>query len=114
VQFARYLGAIVERSLRNPEPGPSVAPRQLILSSHSPAILRALATSDENGIDGAVFLDMATRVARGRPDSRVTRCRVIVGQEHSTGPRRFPQDGDVRVVSPAEIAEFEVTEALHR
>lgn len=79
-QFVRYLRALVERSLTRQTD--SVADRQLtqlILSSHSPAILRALAPGDGGGRTDAIYLDTVGRGQKGEPRSRITRQRLPSG-----------------------------------
>lgn len=111
-QFVRYLRALVARALDakagdQPESMESSL-TQLILSSHSPAILRALEASRGGLRDDAVFMDVVTRARRGEPSSRVTRWRGVPGGQLGSGA-----GWDVgSVVSPAEIQEFEVSEAL--
>lgn len=111
-QFVRYLRALVERSLTRQTDSESVAGRQLtqlILSSHSPAILRALAPRDEGGRTDAIYLDTVTRGKKGEPRSRITRQRPIGGDQLTLD---LAETGSV--VSDAEIAEFEVLEMLDR
>ncbi|MEO3745460.1 AAA family ATPase [Plantactinospora sp. B5E13] len=105
-QFVRYLRALVSRALETRADGSALT--QLILSSHSPAILRALQPAQPDTGTNAVFMDVVTRVRRGEPRSRVTRWRAI-------GSRQMSIDdllGNAEVVSPAEIAEFEVMAEL--
>jgi hypothetical protein len=84
---------------------------QLILSSHSPAILRALAPVESGLRDDAVYADVVTRDRRNEPRSRVSRFRKLAG----SGRLTLDQAGEVgAIVSPIEIAEFEVLEALDR
>ena len=110
-QFVKYLRTLVARALdAKIVDDDASALTQLILSSHSPAILRALAPV-ETGLRGdAVYMDVVTRVRRGEPRSRVSRFRRIAG-----GQPTFDQGLDIgAVVSPMEIQEFEVSEALDR
>lgn len=108
-QFVRYLRALVDRSLEQHDDGGGHRLTQLILSSHSPAILRALDEGSDGGRADAVFLDVVTRVNKPRPRSRVTRSRPIGG-----GQLALELPDASGVVSKAEIAEFEVLEMLDR
>ncbi|WP_213454191.1 AAA family ATPase [Rhizomonospora bruguierae] len=107
-QFVRHLRTLVDRSLERRLTDDRSSLNQLILSSHSPAILRALRSADGTGLRrDVVFVDTAAKVTPGSPKSRVTRVRGVSAMEQ-TGPGL-----DVgAVVSPAEIADFEVSEAL--
>jgi predicted ATPase len=109
-QFVRYLRTLVERALASRDTGANQRLTQLILSSHSPAILRALAPKGVNGRTDAIYLDVVTRVRKGEPQSRVTRYRPI-GGDQLTLDEVMSRGG---VVSKAEIAEFEVLEMLDR
>jgi predicted ATPase len=102
-QFVRYLKNLVERALTAGTEGSALT--QLMLSSHSPAILRALEPVQSKVRSDAVFLDVVTRGKRGEPRSRVTRWRAIGGSRQLTIDDAFDAG---RVVSPREIAEFEV------
>ncbi|MBB5828293.1 AAA family ATPase [Micromonospora carbonacea] len=106
-QFVRYLRSLVDRALS--AGAGDIALTQLVLSSHSPAILRALEPVQASRRADAVFMDVVSRVQRGRPGSRVSRWRWIAGAQQMT-----IDDGlDVgSVVSPREIAEFEVMAEL--
>ncbi|MDG4767322.1 AAA family ATPase [Solwaraspora sp. WMMD406] len=108
-QFVRYLRALVDRSLEQHDEADGRRLTQLILSSHSPAILRALAPGRDGGRADAVFLDVVTRVNKPEPRSRVTRIRPIGG-----GQLALDLPDASGVVSKAEIAEFEVLEMLDR
>jgi predicted ATPase len=106
-QFVRYLRTLVGRALAARSDGAALT--QLVLSSHSPAILRALGPAQTEPRRDAVFMDVVTRVRRGGPRSRVTRWRYI-----GSSSRQLTID-DIhpsKVVSPAEIAEFEVMAEL--
>ncbi|MFB6393322.1 AAA family ATPase [Polymorphospora lycopeni] len=108
-QFVRYLRNLVTRAI-DTAPQRGTALTQLVLSSHSPAILRALAEGDAGRHGNAVFLDVVTRARRGEPRSRVTRPRWVGGNQLA-----IDEVMDIgSVVSRAEIAEFEVMAALDR
>jgi predicted ATPase len=108
-QFVKYLRTLVARALDTKRENGHGALTQLLLSSHSPAILRALEPVESGLRSDAVFLDVVTRVRRGEPRSRVTRHRAISGR------RQLGIDDIIdvgKVVSPMEIAEFEVLAEL--
>lgn len=106
-QFVRYLRNLVDRALNSPPDGAALT--QLILSSHSPAILRALEPAQTRRRPDAVFMDVVSRVRRGHAMSRVSRRRAIAGAQQLT----LDEALDVAaVVSPSEIAEFEVQAEL--
>ncbi|MEU7616027.1 AAA family ATPase [Micromonospora rifamycinica] len=106
-QFVRYLRSLVERALTTGSEGAALT--QLVLSSHSPAILRALEPAQERVRSDAVFMDVVSRVQRGKARSRVSRWRSIAGAQQLT----IDDALDVgSVVSPREIAEFEVMAEL--
>jgi predicted ATPase len=108
-QFVRYLRTLVERALAAKITRGDSALTQLILSSHSPAILRALANIGDDLRKDAVYMDVVTRVRRGESKSRVSRVRRI----HGGGQPTLGPEMDIgTVVSPMEIQEFEVSEAL--
>jgi predicted ATPase len=109
-QFVRYLRTLVEQALTNSDDDRERRLTQLILSSHSPAILRALAPKGEAGRPDAIYLDVVTRVRKGEPRSRATRRRFI-GGDQLTLDSALHQGG---LVSRSEIAEFEVLEMLDR
>ncbi|GAB3800851.1 AAA family ATPase [Micromonospora zhanjiangensis] len=106
-QFVRYLRNLVDAALDADVERTSLT--QLILSSHSPAILRALEPANTQLRADAVFMDVVSRVARGEPRSRVSRWRSIAGAQQLT----IDDAIDIgKVVSPREIAEFEVLAEL--
>jgi predicted ATPase len=106
-QFVRYLRSLVERALSTGTDGAALT--QLVLSSHSPAILRALEPAQTRLRSDAVFMDVVSRVQRGKARSRVSRWRSIAGAQQLT----IDDALDVgTVVSPREIAEFEVMAEL--
>jgi hypothetical protein len=106
-QFVRYLRKLVDRALDAPSDGAALT--QLILSSHSPAILRALDPAQAKKRPDAVFMDVVSRVQRGHAPSRVSRWRAIAGAQQLT----LDDALDVAtIVSPSEIAEFEVQAEL--
>lgn len=106
-QFVRHLRELVNRTLEERVADRRAAVAQLILSSHSPAILRALREAkDAVLMKDVVFVDIVARVTPGKPKSRTTRVRPIAATNQP------PLEPDMKVVSPAEIAEFEVSETL--
>lgn len=106
-QFVRYLRELVGRSLS--ADGNPATLTQLILSSHSPAILRGLEPVASGVRRDAIFMDVVARVKRGEPRSRVSRWRAIGGTKQLTIDDSM-NIGDV--VSPIEIAEFTVVSEL--
>jgi hypothetical protein len=106
-QFVRYLRELVGRSLS--ADGSPATLTQLILSSHSPAILRGLEPVASGVRRDAIFMDVVARVKRGEPQSRVSRWRAIGGTKQLTIDDSM-SIGDV--VSPIEIAEFTVVSEL--
>ncbi|MGW5559951.1 AAA family ATPase [Micromonospora sp. NPDC003944] len=106
-QFVRYLRNLVEQAIDARTEGAALT--QLILSSHSPAILRALESAQARTRTDAVFMDVVSRVQRGQARSRVSRWRSIAGAQQLTIDDAFDVGS---VVSPREIAEFEVMAEL--
>jgi predicted ATPase len=110
VSFVRHLRALVDQSFRR-RLGDAAAPAvQLILSSHSPVIVRAL--SDDQTLrvpvrDDVLFVDTVSRHEGGRK-SRVSRARKIRAAQQM----ELPLSLRGRVVSKAEIEAFEVSGAL--
>jgi predicted ATPase len=113
VTLVRRLRSIVERALERRAAEPSAPIVQLLLSSHSPAMLRAL---DSAGPDGAyadvVFLSAVSRVGPGRSRSHITQPRVITTGERPPLAAQDGLDPNRRPMSPAEIPEFEVHREL--
>ena len=106
-QFVKYLRELVGRSLSADDDSATMT--QLILSSHSPAIIRGLEPVPTGVRRDAVFMDVVAWVKRGEPRSRVSRWRAIAG----TGQLTIDDSIEVgKVVSPAEIAEFTVVAEL--
>ncbi|WP_433531846.1 AAA family ATPase [Micromonospora sp. CA-263727] len=106
-QFVRYLRNLVDRALNEPSDGAALT--QLILSSHSPAILRALDPAQAQKRPDAVFMDVVSRVQRGRAPSRISRWRAVAGAKQLTLDDVLDA---ATMVSPSEIAEFEVQAEL--
>jgi predicted ATPase len=107
-QFVKHLRSLVFRSLEDRLSRDRSPLTQLLLSSHSPAILGALPSMDDNGLrKDAVFIDTVAKVVPGQSMSRITRARPIAATMQP------PLSMDLSaVVSPAEIADFEVSAAL--
>jgi predicted ATPase len=107
-QFVRHLRTLASRSVQRRLTDDQARLTQLILSSHSPTILKALREIDDTGAKtDVVFADMRTLTRRDEARSRVSRVRPILAAD------QLSMDFDIgAVVSPAEIAEFEVTESL--
>jgi len=112
VPFVTTLRDLVRRRLAARLDGGTAPLAQLVVSSHSPAILAV--RSDQSGMpahrqvrDDAVFLDTLAYIDHRGPKSRVTRLRRIAATDQ-------PVLGEAigSVVSPAEIAEFEVRDRL--
>lgn len=113
ITLVRRLRSIVDRATarRAVEPGAPMV--QLLLTSHSPAILRALGPAEPDGVrDDAVFLTTVTRILPGRSRSRITQARLIATADRPALDEQENLDPNRRLVSHAEIAEFEVRLAL--
>jgi predicted ATPase len=124
VEFLGHLRRCVDlpASLAG-EPDPR--PRQLVVSSHSPAVLRALSPVRKGNVrDDIVFVDTVTRVERSEARSRVSRVRWLRFDDRSAPPVLAPDaedavDADIVVdeddiVSDGEVDEFEVRDKLDR
>jgi predicted ATPase len=107
-QFVRHLRTLVARAAEARVENDQARLTQLILNSHSPAILRALSAPPDTVLrDDVIFMDTWARHSKDHPQSRVTRVREI------SATNQPPLDVEVgRVVSRTEIEEFEVDEAL--
>ncbi|GAA2471744.1 AAA family ATPase [Winogradskya humida] len=109
-QFVSSLRELVKRGIQARGAGRGEKLTQLVLSSHSPAILRALDPSGDGTRRDAIYMDVATLVGGGRGRSRISKYRDLTGPQLSVDTELQPG----AVVSPSEIAEFEVSEALER
>jgi predicted ATPase len=108
-RFVDHLRGLVDRSIEARVTDPNARLTQLLMSSHSPRILRALGDGvGDSPRRNAVFVDTVTKVEPGAPRSRITRVRSIAGDSRQL---ELPVE---KFVSPAEIDEFEVVEALDR
>jgi predicted ATPase len=108
-QFVQHLRHLVQRAFELRTRTPEARVTQLLLSSHSPAILKSLRPSEEDTtLSRVVFIDMSTRSGRSEPLSRTSRVRGV----RTTFDEQLSAFEIGSVVSPAEIAEFEVSEAL--
>lgn len=109
-QFVAHLRDLVDAKLAQRTADGSTPLTQLLLSSHSPAILRALGTHNESPDtlrDDAVYADIRSLVDAQKHKSRVTRTlRIAVTRQQ---PLVFDQD---EVAGPALIDEFEVLDGL--
>lgn len=107
-QFVRHLHVLVQRSFEQRVSDPNFKLTQLLLSSHSPAILKALRrTNTESFREDIIFIDMAVRSIPSEPSSRTSRARKVLATSQPT------LDYEIgTTVSPSEIAEFEVSEEL--
>ncbi|WP_067505526.1 AAA family ATPase [Actinoplanes sp. TFC3] len=103
-QFVESLRLLVDRGRKEG------ALTQLIVSSHSPAILKALKPPSGRVRQDAIYLDVATRAGKGQARSRISKYRYLIGSAASAEDDLPPGV----VVSPSEIAEFEVSAALER
>jgi predicted ATPase len=113
VTLIRRLRAIVERAFNRRRADPAAPVVQLLLSSHSPAMLRALqSVSSEQVYRDVVFLSAVSRVGPGRSRSRITQPRLISTGRRPSLDEQDRLDPNTRLVSPAEIAEFEVRREL--
>lgn len=109
ITLVERLRSIVDRATAQRAKEPAAPLVQLLLTSHSPAILRALGPVEPNGVrDDAVFLTTVTRILSGRSQSRITQTRLIATTGRPTLDAQEHLDPNQRLVSPAEIAEFEV------
>jgi hypothetical protein len=93
--------------------------RQLIVSSHSPAALRALEPSKKGNVrDDVVFADTVTRIERGGRRSRTTRVRKVgIGGAPGTPAPEDIEEEEIpagEIVGDSEMAEFEVLDKLER
>jgi hypothetical protein len=113
ITLVRRLRSIVERAIDRRRADPAAPIVQLLLSSHSPAMLRALdsAASDDIYPD-VVFLSAVSRVGPGRSRSRITQARIIASGARPTLAAQERLDPNARLASRAEIAEFEVRREL--
>ncbi|GAA2545646.1 AAA family ATPase [Winogradskya consettensis] len=109
-QFVSSLRELVRRGVQVRGEGRGEKLTQLIVSSHSPAILRALDPTSDGLRRDAIYMDVATRVGGGQGRSRISKYRHLTGPPPTAGSELQPG----AVVSPSEIAEFEVSEALER
>ncbi|HWS38124.1 MAG TPA: hypothetical protein VN408_35985, partial [Actinoplanes sp.] len=92
----------VER--RAEDPGAPLV--QVLLSSHSPVVLRGLEPN------AAVFLTQVSRILPGRSRSWITQPRLIGVGERPSLAGQENLDPNERLISPAEIADFEVRRVL--
>lgn len=98
--------------------------RQLVVSSHSPAALRALPPVRNGNVrDDIVFVDTVTRVDRSEPRSRISRVRWLRVDDQTVPRAMTDEDGDGGadpivgedgIVSDSEVDEFEVRDKLDR
>jgi predicted ATPase len=113
VTLVQRLRSVVDRAIARRMDDPSAPLTQLLLTSHSPAILRALAPVVTHGTrDDAVFLTTVSRILPGRSRSRITQPRLIATSVRPPLAAQEDFEPNERLMSPAEIAEFEVSQAL--
>lgn len=123
---ARLVDLLAQLRARvtEPAPGRSSSPasrmRQLLVSSHSPAVLQALGPMRRRARvrDDVVFVDTVTRVDPAAPRSRISRVRWLRPESvHGTEVPVDDLEPDEEVpahqiVSQSEVAEFEVRTRL--
>ena len=109
VEFVAHLRDLAYASVERRGEDPRSPLLQLLLSSHSPVILRSLPRLDtSDGLrDDVTFFDTVALVEYGRR-SRVSRARKVRADEQSV----LPIDHAGSVVAPAEIDSFEVWKTL--
>jgi predicted ATPase len=113
ITLVRRLRSIVDRALDRRASDPAAPVTQLLLSSHSPAMLRALGPAMADGVHGdVVFFAAVSRVGPGRSRSHITQPRLISNGERPSLVDQERFDPNTRLVSPAEISEFEVRREL--
>jgi predicted ATPase len=113
ITLVRRLRSIVERAIERRRSDPAAPIVQLLLSSHSPTMLRALDSAASNGVyPDAVFLSAVSRVGPGRSRSRIAQPRVIASGIRPTLAAQERLDPNARLASQAKIAEFEVRREL--
>jgi predicted ATPase len=113
ITLVRRLRSIVERGVDRRRVEPAAPVVQLLLSSHSPAMLRALDSVAADGVyPDVVFLSAVSRVGPGRSRGRITQPRFISVGRRPPLAEQERLAPNVRLVSPAEIAEFEVRREL--
>ncbi|SNY12252.1 AAA family ATPase [Paractinoplanes atraurantiacus] len=113
ITLVQRLRSIVDRAVDRRAGDPSAPLTQLLLTSHSPAILRALKPVEAQGTRAdAVFLTTVSRILPGRSRSRITQPRLIATSARPSLAVQDRREPNERLVSPAEIAEFEVGQAL--
>ncbi|GGK19375.1 hypothetical protein GCM10010124_09980 [Pilimelia terevasa] len=104
----RHLRTQVERGLERRISGAAETPVQLVVSSHSPAILHTLSHDPGSLVQqNVIWLDAVTRTEGSGRVSRVTRWRAVRDRVQP-----LLADPEVHVVSDAEIAAYEVRESL--
>ena len=112
VQFVGHLRRLVNDNFQQRFTDADRPTNQLLLSSHSPVILHALADSDgrpDAVREDVAFFDTVSRRTNGRK-SRVSRVRQVRPPRQESLP--LPPELRGLVVSPAEIEDFEVAEML--
>ncbi|GLY03668.1 MULTISPECIES: AAA family ATPase [Actinoplanes] len=113
ITLIQRLRAVVDRAVRSRDEDPVAPLTQVLLTSHSPAILRALGPAQDDGVrPDAVFLTTVTRILPGRSRSKVTQPRLISAGRRPALAAQDDLDPNRRLISPAEIADFEVRQAL--
>lgn len=112
VQFVGHLRQLVQENFQARLADFEKPTNQLLLSSHSPVILHALAggsSSSDAVRDDVAFFDTVSRRNEGRK-SRISRVRRVRPPRQEEIP--LPPELRGLVVSPAEIEDFEVAEML--
>ena len=113
ITLVQRLRSIVERAIDRRADDPAAPLMQLLLTSHSPAILGALDPAGFHGVRAdVVFMSSVSRILPGRSRTKVTQPRLIAAEPRTSQVDSDGLDSNVRLVSPAEIAEFEVRQAL--
>ena len=109
VDFAAHLRSLVYDAIERRRESAGTPLRQLLISSHSPVILRAT-RAGARGValrDDIAFFDSATLVSDG-VKSRISRARKVRGDVQET----LPFEEAIRSVAPAEVESFEIWQLL--
>jgi predicted ATPase len=105
VTLVRRLRSIVDRAIDRRVTDRSAPIVQLLLSSHSPAMLRALDSAGADGVYGdVVFLAAVSRVGPGRARSQTTQARLSqpASGHRSLGRTNWTRTSDYWTATPTE------------
>jgi predicted ATPase len=113
ITLVRRLRSIVERAIDRRLANSAAPIVQLLLSSHSPTMLRALDSVTPDGVySDVIFLSAVSRVGPGPVRSRITQPKLITTGRRPSLAAQERFDPSVRLASAAEIAEFDVGREL--